>query len=84
MDITDFNEPEKRPVGMLRGYERAEEKEIILAKFLSEYIEQGSFDAIKPPHKYPTMVTDGLLKETPDGYLLTKKAIGLLYSVYGK
>jgi hypothetical protein len=83
--IDDFNRPEDRPWGMLRGYERAAEKENVLAAILLTCVEAGDFIPVGTKYKHPTiMVSDGLLEETPQGYMLTKKSLGLLYTVYGK
>jgi len=85
MKTTDFEKPTKHPYSMLRGYENAHEKESILAYMLNKSIEQGSFKPLNFKYKHPTMVSDGLLKEQGEKmYQLTKKSLGLLYSIYGK
>lgn len=82
--ISDFHRPADRPWGMLQGYERAAEKESVLATILLACIEAGDFVPVGTRYKHPSMVSDGLLEETTEGYKLTKKSIGLLYSIYGK
>ncbi len=85
MDIALFSKPEKHPFGMLRDYDDASQKEGNLMFMLSECIEAGGFGAVETRCSHPAMVRDGLLEEVEDGkYRLTVKAIGLLYSVYGK
>ncbi len=85
MKITDFEKPTKHPYSMLEKYQNAHEKEEILAYMLNRSIEQGSFEPIKLKYEHPTMVSDGLLEEKGEKvYKLTKKSIGLLYSIYGK
>lgn len=84
MDITLFSKPETQPYGMLGTSANAYQKEQLLAWFLSKCIEAGAFGTVKTKYTHPTMVEDGLLEEVEGGYKLTIKAIGLLYSVYGK
>jgi len=82
--ISDFNTPKDHPWGMLQGHDKAAEKESVLAAILLACVEAGGFIPVGTRYKHPSMVSDGLLDETPEGYTLTKKSIGLLYSVYGK
>lgn len=84
LTVNDFNKPTARPWNMLQGYEHAAEKENVLAMILTACIEAGDFIPVGTRYKHPSMVSDGLLDETPEGYTLTTKSIGLLYSVYGK
>jgi len=81
MNIESFTEPDQHPFDMLRGYQHASEKEHALAAMLCKCIEAGSL-GIRHDFTGPIadeMVSDGLLL---DG-VFTKKALGLLYSVYG-
>lgn len=85
MNIADFNTPTQHPYGILRGYGRAHEKEMVLAIILKKCIEAGGFVAVETVHNHPAMVRDGLLEQVADRrYKLTPKAKGLLYSEYGK
>lgn len=85
MKTTDFEYPEQHPYGMLYGYQNASQKESVLAIILRQCIEAGEFVAVETTHSHPAMVEDGLLEEVADRkYKLTTRAIGLLYSVYGK
>ena len=85
MNINDFNPVTKHPFGTLQGYRNACEKESVLAFILRECQRQKKFDVVWTNHNHPTMVSDGLLEKVEDKkYKLTTKAIGLLYSVYGK
>lgn len=86
MQHTDFKQGElEHPYGMLQGYTNASEKETILALLLEYCTSVGDLNASKKfTYFHPTMVEDGLLEETGEKeYRLTKKALGLLYSVYG-
>lgn len=85
MNIKDFNAPTAHPFDLLPGYKNAYEKESVLQYILSRCIEAGEFIAVETIHDHHTMVTDGLLEEIGDReYKLTTKAIGLLYSQYGR
>jgi hypothetical protein len=85
MDIKLFDTPSKHPYGMLEGYKNASEKESVLAVILTKCIEAGVFVAVETVHSHPSMVEDGLLKEVGEcKYTLTTKAMGLLFSVYGR
>lgn len=84
MTISDFQMPNGHPFGMLDGLTNACEKEAVLTMILSRCIDAGGFIPIKTKFSHPAMVSDGLLSETPEGYLLTKKAKGLLYAHFGK
>lgn len=88
LKIEDFQEPKIHPYEMLRGYNNASEKESLLAFILGENIKSSKFEPVKTKYSHPTMVEDGLLidnsTDTEHKYSLTKKSIGLLYSVYGK
>jgi hypothetical protein len=91
LKTTDFNVPAEHPGDMLAGYEHAFEKKYVLVFILKKCIENGTFEmSIETKHSHPTMVTDGLLKKfavlgrSGNYYHLTKKSLGLLYSVYGK
>lgn len=86
MDIHDFNKPEEHPYSLLEGYTHAFEKERTLAIILRGCCDAGDLDAaIETTHRHPTMVTNGLLLEAGERrYRLARKAMGLLYSVYGK
>lgn len=85
MQISDFIEPKVHPYGMLQGYSHASEKETILMLLLRYCVAEGDLTAARElAHSHPTMVTDGLLEEVGEKcYKLTKKSLGLLYSVYG-
>ena len=63
MDISNFEKPTQHPYGMLSGYQRANEKESVLAFILSECINAGTFTAVKTRYAHPSMVADGLLRE---------------------
>lgn len=86
LTINDFEIPTQHPYSMLQGYSHASEKEEILALLLIWCHTENDLQASKVfIHSHPTMVEDGLLEETGEKtYKLTKKSIGLLYSVYGK
>lgn len=91
LKTTDFKIPTEHPGDMLAGYEHAFEKESVLVFILKKCIENGTFEmSIESEYDHPTMVTDGLLKKVEilgrsgNYYHLTKKSLGLLYSVYGK
>lgn len=78
MDITLFSKPDTHPYGMLSSYDKAYQKETVLAMMLSKCIKAGGFVAVKTKYAHPTMVIDGLLGEAEgDKYKLTVKAIGL-------
>ena len=86
MQYTDFKQGElEHPYGLLSGYNNASEKETILALLLEHCTSVGDLNASKSfTYSHPTMVTDGLLEEVGEKcYKLTKKSLGLLYSVYG-
>lgn len=85
MNTNDFKKPDAHPYGLLSGYTNASEKENVLAWMLVDCIEKGSLETVHDSkHSHPTMVEDGLLEEVSERkYKLTKKSIGLLYSVYG-
>jgi hypothetical protein len=83
--ITDFEKPKVHPFGLLEGYENASEKESVLEFMLTKAIERKTFSPIATSYDHPDMVECGLLVQTGfKEYALTKKSIGLLYSVYGK
>jgi len=86
LTVDDFGPITKHPFNMLEGYQNASEKENTLAFILSKALEIGSLNAVvKTNSNYPDMVGCGLLIEVREGeYRLSRKAIGLLYSVYGK
>jgi hypothetical protein len=86
MNCSDFTQPEDPPYGMLRGYSNQIEKEAILQMLLKHCLDEGDLSAsIELQYYHPTMVMDGLLEKTgKNTYKLTKKSIGLLYSVYGE
>jgi len=92
LKTSDFNIPTSLPFGMLGGYEYVPEKGQVLAYILKKCIENGTFESgVETECEHPVMVADGLLKKIwvlgradKNYYLLTTKALGLLYSVYGK
>lgn len=86
LTIDNFEVPTQHPYGMLQGYSHASEKEQILALLLTWCHTENDLLASKEfIHSHPTMVEDGLLEEVAERtYKLTKKSIGLLYSVYGR
>jgi hypothetical protein len=85
LEISDFVEPKSHPFGMLEGYTNASEKEDTLAWILAKSIEMGGFGPVVTNWDHTDMVNDGLLIHLRDKeYTLTKKAKGLLYSVYYK
>lgn len=86
LTIDNFTEPKDHPYGLLQGYSHASEKESILALLLTHCLVEKDLYASKEfVYEHPTMVEDGLLEQTGNRtYRLTKKSIGLLYSVYGK
>ena len=86
LKITDFNEPEEHPFGMLRGYTHPIEKERVLAWMLCQCINASNLDLeIRTQHNHSTMVNDELLERVDIlRYKLTTKSIGLLFAWYGK
>ena len=86
LTANDFGPVTQHPYGMLEGYQNASEKESTLAFILSEALKAGDLNtAVNTTHNHPDMVGYGLLIEVSEReYRLSKKAIGLLYSVYGK
>lgn len=85
MNVSLFTAPTVHPFGLLRSYDNASEKESTLAYILIECIKAGAFVSVPTIHDHTDMVKDGLLiAEDGKRYRLTTKAIGLLYSVYGK
>ena len=86
LTIDNFNEPTEHPYELLQGYSQAGEKETVLMLLLQYCYAEGDLYAAKEfQYSHPTMVEDGLLEEVGERtYKLTKKSIGLLYSVYGK
>jgi hypothetical protein len=86
LTANDFGPVTQHPYGMLEGHLNAFEKECTLAFILSEALEAGDLNAVvKTSPNHPDMVSCGLLIEVREReYRLSKKAIGLLYSVYGK
>jgi len=84
MDITDFKKLEEHPWGVCKDFKYTYEKESVLRYMLNVCMDKGEFGPVKTKYNHPTMVSDGLLEEVGDKeYLLTKKAIGLLYTVCG-
>jgi len=86
MNIDNFETPNKHPYGMLDGYNHAYEKERNLVYMLIKCLqEQDIYAKIKFNCNHSDMVNEGLLTDCGDNvYQLTKKSVGLLYSVYGK
>lgn len=84
LTVDDFVPVTKHPFGMLEGYQNASEKESTLAFILSKVLEAGDLNAVvKTNSNHPDMVGCGLLIEVREGeYRLSKKAVGLLYSVW--
>ncbi|BAS55309.1 hypothetical protein NIES2135_54120 [Leptolyngbya boryana NIES-2135] len=82
----DFEKPTKHPFDMLRGYRNACQKESLLAWMLSQCVEAGEWIAIPCQYQHDDLVKDEILIPTEQEccYRLSKKAKGLLYSVYGK
>jgi hypothetical protein len=85
LEVEDFDNPKEHPFGMLQGYVNASEKEDTLAWILAKSIEMGGFGPVVCNWDHTDMVNDGLLIHLKDKeYTLTKKAKGLLYSIYYK
>lgn len=91
MDINkDFHKPDQHPFGMLEGYKQGYEKESVLYFiFKNCWLHDDLNHACATQYDHPTMVEDGLLEKLDTDYhdnvyRLTTKAIGLLYSVYGR
>lgn len=85
MDINLFDKPTAHPYGLLRGYTDAFEKESALAFCLVDCINASGFVPVEIKGNRHMLVADGLLKEVGENKaILTKRAIGLLYSHYGK
>lgn len=84
LTIEDFEVPVKHPFGMLRGHERAYEKEKFLAWMLKQSIKRGGFLPIKTVGNEDHLVPELLLKVGEQEYRLSEKSIRLLYVHYGK
>lgn len=82
-----FEYPNMHPSGMLAGeyLSNTYECENLLAWFLSKAKEAKAFDFVTTMYEHPELVSARLLEQRgPNEYRLTKKALGLLYTVYGK
>jgi len=86
MKVEDFETPTNHPFGMLNGFDHASEKESMLVYILAQCIKANDLNAtIEFMRDQSEMVNDGLLVQQGEHeYRLTKKSLGLLYSVYGK
>ena len=82
--------PVEHPWQMLDGLglEHTMESEQVLTWMLIQCIEAGEFRPVETKYRYPQLVKANLLvqvdTEIPIKYILTKKAIGLLYGYFGK
>jgi len=80
-----FNMPTDRPWKMLMGYGHPGEKEDVLGRALMKCVKAGGWIPVDIEDCPAGMVEDCLLVQVEPGkYMITKKAAGLLYSVYGK
>jgi hypothetical protein len=85
MKPSDFNKPTKHPYGLLDGCKNACEKESWLCWALDQCINAGKWLKFDSNVVNYSLIEDGLLEHTGElQWSLSKKAIGLLYSVYGK
>ncbi len=87
MKPSDFHKPEKHPWGMLDSFDirNKYETEFFLCWMLIQSQEQESWEPIKTQQLHCRLVNIGLLKEVqPFLYQLTPKALGLLYTKFGK
>jgi hypothetical protein len=85
MKPSDFNKPTSHPYGMLAGYKDAHEQEDYLASMLYDCIEFGDWIVFPSSRIHSQLPANGLMERFGyDGWKLTKKAIGLLYTIYGK
>ena len=85
LPIEMFTKPEDRPWKMLVGYGDSGEKEDTLGRALITCVNAHAWIPVTIANCPRGMIEDGLLVKTgPDTYMITKKAAGLLYSVYGK
>ncbi len=85
--VGQFERPKVRPWNMLSGTNDCGSKEDLLGQILIKCVEASEWIAIDiAPENLPKgIVKDDLLVEVEPGrYMLTKKAVGLLYSIYGK
>lgn len=83
--LETFRDPEGHPAGMLDGCSRAFEKESLLTILLSECIKAGDWLPVKVDRRHSSMEEDGLLYYAGHGeYVLSRKAKGLLYAIFGK
>jgi hypothetical protein len=86
LTVADFNPVDMHPYGILEGHLYAFEKEQMLAFMLNKALEAGDLYIVVPTsNDHSQMVDYDLLEKVSERhYRLTTKAIGLLYSFYGK